>query len=606
MDILKNIDIQLVKEETVDLSNIKETLKTRLENSGLLQTKSTKYTSDATFESDIWILKQDLNQVYCNLDMEFLNDMKRFNHMSNESIIVFKCWLSRKILDGESTGKLRNALTSVESIIKLTNNFNLNDIENNTGNSIATFLASYKGKTKKDKADEILDYIYYLDELDIAEDGHYKALESILTQSYDREDKARKLPSENEMLLFDFYLKYFYEEDKKFDENIKMFYMPLLIWWKLTTIIPIRPSELCSEMKRDCLIKEDEKYYILINRVKVNNSNKGVVRKSRIPLLNKIEVTKEIYDLIDLYIRKTNGYGKSDTLFSYRALCAFRKNIAINNANEYGYITMPEVQKNDEDNFSVNVLGPLLDNFHKQILSKSYGLNINDNIDLGDTRHLAFTSLLLQGVSPIEIAMLGGHTSLSSQDHYQGHTRLYVDSEIMTFIRNKKIVQEKGSKSLKERIFNMEEECKRDTEDCMPTEDGAGYCTIDLTSEDITCNGENCLECNHWWCPPTNESFITVVKYLKENVIRPIDLAIKKESMFLEALLDNVKTKNVNGLLELDRDYENELQTVIKRLNRNILLNAETKKSLIDYNDFNKYLNIMAGGGDRWLEQKEK
>lgn len=606
MDILKNIDIQLIKEEAVDLSNIKETLKTRLENSGLLQLQSTKYTSDATFESDIWILKEGLKQVYCNLNMKFLNDMKRFNRVSNEDIIVFKCWLSRKILDGESIGKLRNALLSVQSIIKLTNNFNLNDVENNTGNAIATFLANYNGKTKKDKADEILDYIYYLDELDVAEDGHYKALEIILTQSYNREDKARKLPSEKDMLLFDVYIKHFYEEDENFDEDIKMFYMPLLIWWKLTTIIPIRPSELCSEMKRECLIKEDEKYYILINRIKVNNPNKGAVRKSRIPLLNKIEITKEIYDLIDLYIRKTNKYGKSDTLLSYRALSAFRKNIATNYAKKYGYITMPEVRKIDEDNFSLNVLGPLLDSFQKQILSKSYGVNINDNIDPGDTRHIAFTSLLLQGISPIEIAMLGGHTSLSSQDHYQGHTRLYVDSEIMTFIRNKKIVQDKGSISLKKRIFNMDEECKKDTEDCISTEDGAGYCTIDLNSKDITCNGENCLECNHWWCPPTNESFITVVNYLKENVIRPIDLAIKKESMFLEELLNNVKTKNVNGLLELERDYENELQTVIKRLNRNILLNAETKKSLIDYNDFNKYLNIMASGGNRWLEQKEK
>ena len=76
--------------------------------------------------------------------------------------------------------------------------------------------------------------------------------------------------------------------------------------------------------------------------------------------------------------------------------------------------------------------------------------------------------------------------------------------------------------------------------------------------------------------------------------------------MFLEELLDNVKTKNVNGLLELDQDYENELQTVIKRLNRNILLDAETKKSLIDYNDFNKYFNIIVGGGNIWLEQEEK
>ena len=49
------------------------------------------------------------------------------------------------------------------------------------------------------------------------------------------------------------------------------------------------------------------------------------------------------------------------------------------NAEYFGYITMPEIQKIDEDNFSINILGTLLDNFYKQILSKSYDL---DNICL--------------------------------------------------------------------------------------------------------------------------------------------------------------------------------------------------------------------------------
>ena len=198
MDILQKIDIQLVKEESVDLKNVKETLKTRLENSGLLHKESTKHVSDATFESNVWILKDNLIQVYCNLNMEFLETMKRFNHMDDDDITLFKCWLSRKILDEESVKKLRSALMSVKSIIELTNNFNLDNIEDNTGNVITTFLANYEGKTKKDKADEILDYIYYLEELDVASEGHYKALESILLQSYDRKDKARKLPSEKE------------------------------------------------------------------------------------------------------------------------------------------------------------------------------------------------------------------------------------------------------------------------------------------------------------------------------------------------------------------------------------------------------------------------
>ena len=138
-----------------------------------------------------------------------------------------------------------------------------------------------------------------------------------------------------------FFLKRFYK-DESFAEDIKMLYMPILIWWKITAVIPMRPSELCSKLTRECLIEEDEKYYIYVNRIKSGDaSNKGVVRKGGIPLLNKIQITKEIYDLINDYIEKTNEYGHTETLFSYKALCAFRKKIAIEFGEEYSYITIP-------------------------------------------------------------------------------------------------------------------------------------------------------------------------------------------------------------------------------------------------------------------------
>ena len=275
--------------------------------------------------------------------------------------------------------------------------------------------------------------------------------------------------------------------------------------------------------------------------------------------------------------------------------------------------------KNQDDYFTNTNLSNLIDSFYEmvikdiysvQIVEKDtetesiYGSVIKEKLDVGDTRHIAFTSLLLQGVSPIEIAMLGGHTSLDSQDHYQGHSIFYADSEIIDFVTQRNTIHEKMDTTLKDIVFSKSKTPPRMINECIPTEDGVGYCTIDLKAELLDCISD-CLRCKYWWCEPTNENFIEIEEYVKNDVIKPLERQIQVEEAYLKNLLEQPRTITVDGLVELEDQYSNDLSKTVKRLNRNITLNKYNIKSLSENKSVIDGLNKIFKEENLWLELKE-
>ncbi len=67
--LIDKIDINLVKEEIVDIEEIKSNLNKRVVQNDILRKESRTETSDATFDSDIWIIDKPLTQGYINLNM---------------------------------------------------------------------------------------------------------------------------------------------------------------------------------------------------------------------------------------------------------------------------------------------------------------------------------------------------------------------------------------------------------------------------------------------------------------------------------------------------------------------------------------------------------
>jgi hypothetical protein len=333
----------------------------------------------------------------------------------------------------------------------------------------------------------------------------------------------------------------------------------------------------------------DDEYFLHIDRVKVTISNPER-NEGRIPLLNKIKITKEIYDLISNYIESTAFDTDSTTMISYKAVLKFRTDFFKDNKRLSDIkLRFASRIKKYNDTFTRANLDTLIKSFYYVIIEGKYkDFNIKQRLAPGDTRHLAFTSLLLQGVSPIEIAMLGGHTTLEAQCSYTNHVEYYIDSEILNFVGNRNIDTPVTSKRLKEIIINKTYTCPRFIADCSPTEDGIGYCTVDMENENELCdNVEYCIYCSKWWCEPTNENYIKVKNHIEHSSLDPLEKLLQEEKHFLSKLFSEARVINIEGLLELDKDTSEAVSQAILKLKSSADRIIFYKKSLLEISNKN-------------------
>src|SRR5699024_11802120 len=120
---------------------------------------------------------------------------------------------------------------------------------------------------------------------------------------------------------------------------------------------------------------------------------------------------ESMYHLLINYIELTEEYGESETLISYRSL------IYADNSGRR------ELQKRDLDSFNKNNLEKLLKRFYKEVINEYYQINVpfNQRLSTNDTRNIAFVSMMMQGISHIEIECLCGHSILAAHYHYRFH-----------------------------------------------------------------------------------------------------------------------------------------------------------------------------------------
>lgn len=78
-------------------------------------------------------------------------------------------------------------------------------------------------------------------------------------------------------------------------------FIVIVLWWELTKVIPIRPIEFFTLRKNSFFI-DNNRCYINVKRAKLKN------KQYEIPLLDKIGISKEIYDLFAQYIEANEKY----------------------------------------------------------------------------------------------------------------------------------------------------------------------------------------------------------------------------------------------------------------------------------------------------------
>lgn len=599
VEIVEDIDIDLIEEETYDPLKDVEILKEKLyENNILKSGEFLRGTTSGKFEDDLWVIDSVLQSQYSYLDFSRLKAL-RFKGVNENDMLVIKYWVANKLLNSYVNSKdnhiSKDAVYKYNNLISFiteTNNFSDDFIDEENGLGIKWYFDSMnvEDQVLHSKAYAVLDFIYSVEDYFLQRHGVVGTVYIENIRSYMKGLNIKKIPRElpktRDILLFDHYIKKFFYNDDTVEEDDKLYFYPILLWWKITNIIPMRPSEFCFKIPRDCLIKENNDYYLKIGRIKQNANAK----RRLLPVLDRLKITKDIYKLIYDYINKTDieKYGHTDTLISYRVLESLKQN------DEKG-----GNEKINKDRFSLNILDSLLKKFYSRIIEDKYEeYSIKRMVKPGDTRHFAFTSLLLQGIAPPYIAIMGGHRCLSTLDNYTCSSSYYADSEIVKYV-NAMLINNKNNdvdnETIMEIVSNMPPKCPKDINLCIPMY-GVGFCMANFSEDGYCCEDETfCFKCSKWWCEPSIRNVKEIIEKVKNEEIKPRRQKYEQNVEFLLDLFRNIGLEFVNGDLVVNEDDFREL----KRMALNIRSDIESIASDIAMSNSTKLPPIIGGEKDK-------
>lgn len=554
-------DLDIVEDVNSDKENeYISRLSDELNSSGYLVNEYKDKNISGNFYDDLWVFLDDNTKTHILFNF---NDKKieklKFKGLKSTDIIRLKIYIAYLLIDQElKPSTVKQKFSHINKFFKLTEFFSEEHLHG-LDYIIKEQLKEYKNpnevlkniKNKKEKNNKILDkkvdrfsfeayrYINFLIErLSVSEPiySKYKKQLEIVNEKYNISKESRLLPNSLDILNFHNYIDKFFS-DKNIPKELKLVYRPIQIWWKLTNVIPMRPTEYCTKLERDCLFEKDGNYYIKIKRVKDFYSSKFPIKKEFI-------LDKELAELMLDYIDDTKHYGNTETFFSYIALCKLKTEI-----RKYGYKIKDLMQlKNDPNYFTRHIFDNLLNSFYKNVIENYYKYyNYTDKIKPGDTRHFAFFSLLMQGLSPIEIALLGGHSTLEMQVNYQNCIEYYIGTELYEFLeyKNTKKINKKISKTLNDIINSLPKECPKPIDKRLSLK--IGYCLCDFSIDKCDKVDDLCCFCRKWWGEPTRNTYNRWKLEIEQDIEKLNGNIFFKLSAIEELLSRNYKSSTLKG-----------------------------------------------------------
>lgn len=254
--------------------------------------------------------------------------------------------------------------------------------------------------------------------------------------------KSRDLPCYQSILLFDYIINDFIQRTN-IEEKTR--YYPVLIWWKISSVIPLRPGEV-YQLPKNCIYEKNGKCYIHIERVK----NKYKRKQYSSPVVKDFEIKEDVYAIIRDYIEYTEqlcDVDETQYLFSIQTL---RKTAGLKSKDD------------DVKRLTHITMQTIYNHFRKEIIEQEYGCHLvplgqrkdeNDieEVRMGDVRHLAIINLMMMGYNPLYIMELAGHHKLNTQMGYYNHVdtfataKSHVLKEMMKRMENNMDFKDYGS-----------------------------------------------------------------------------------------------------------------------------------------------------------------
>lgn len=478
-------------------------------------------------------------------------------HQSLKAYVVTRLYHNRETIEIVS-----RSLVNIKNILGVTKTFDIREL-----NTLNDYMETFADSTKSTIITDVLSYLLF-------NPVEHKNIFSEVLLNHDvmLSNMPRKIPPVSSTIAFSEILEDFFLSANE-EEKIK--YYPVYLWWKITSIIPLRPNEFIK-IKKDCVEVDDNKYFLKLPRSKQENN--PLSKKIVVPTCDKIEINKELNDLISEYIslskiddedyliplsiysRFTKNEGASEKLSIYKErigysqmrelLNEFQDNIV---GRKYTIIDKEEYYGELEDNESIEEDGITKAQAKLKSNSDILGEEKFVRMTLGDTRHFAFCSLMLQGFNPLTIASIGGHSHLDSQMNYHRHLDVYV--ECHTYLLKNLIKQNIGKKDVNKYAKTSREISlmKFDKREVIRDVEGGFCCSKNFPKE---CVSIRCTRCSKYKVDFNN--FNEYTKRAIRETIEEIEQEMKTKVSFVKRYyssnLEDLKSNKNDKELKKDAD----------------------------------------------------
>ena len=233
-----------------------------------------------------------------------------------------------------------------------------------------------------------------------------------------RRDHARRdLAGFSDYLRFDRELDAFWKSST--EEEKRRFFL-IRIWWRLTCILPLRPTELLVT-PWDCIRQSDGQYFLTIRRTKLKK------RKGSLGYRVVTDYSACTYEVPAALAEEILWYKVSVTAALKGCSDKDKDKDKDSSALCLSYLFGGSRPLPYQD------ARLLLRSFLGDVL----GWEDVSAIHLGDTRHLSMIGLIISGGSPVICRELAGHESVDIASHYYTNTSRIVRSASYFFTRDR-------------------------------------------------------------------------------------------------------------------------------------------------------------------------
>lgn len=289
-----------------------------------------------------------------------------------------------------------------------------------TPNRLIEFFSILPETDNPEKIERVMDI------LDAMADIHYTNLSG----------RKRPLASFDSYFLFNDILNDYWTS--VIDEDERLFFYPLYLWWQITGVVPLRPREFILT-PRKCLEQKIDGWYLILRKNQIKGSEKKIsykIDEDYFTVQYKVpdRLAGEILKYIDF--KKKYESTELNTLFITDTHYHQWKQKKHSNSRYFTYINMNCVMRY----FFHNVVQGKYDLkivYDREIKHLEEGC-IN-YLYLGDTRHLALINIIAEGGTPVIAMMLAGHDNMEMSAHYYSNITSLI--ECRTYRQYRKVLK---------------------------------------------------------------------------------------------------------------------------------------------------------------------